>query len=80
MKSSATVTRIVLRSENNWMAEQTDLPAFESLFLAYGRRLGLRHAFVAYTRQPSPVGGADVHGRGRADFQIPHPIIGVLQP
>jgi hypothetical protein len=34
MRSSDTATRIVLRSENGWMAEQIDLLAIEHLFLA----------------------------------------------
>jgi hypothetical protein len=33
MRSSDTATRIVLRSENGWMAEQIDLRAIERLFL-----------------------------------------------
>jgi hypothetical protein len=35
MRSSDTATRIVLRSENGWMAEQIDLRAIEHLFLAH---------------------------------------------
>ncbi len=34
MRSSDTATRIVLHSENGWMAEQIDPRAIEYLFLA----------------------------------------------
>jgi len=35
MRSSDTATRIVLRSENGWMAEQIDLRVIEHLFLTH---------------------------------------------